>query len=56
MSVIDLLLDLFRSEESQQELANDPSAFLAENVPEGLTAEQVLERAEVLEGDPDDEG
>ena len=43
MSVIDLLLDLFRSEESQQELADDPSAFLAENVPEGLTAEQVLE-------------
>jgi len=43
MSVIDLLLDLFRSEEAQQELADDPSAFLAENVPEGLTAEQVLE-------------
>ena len=43
MSVIDLLLDLFRSEESQQELADDTSAFLAENVPEGLTAEQVLE-------------
>ena len=43
MSVIDLLLDLFRSEEAQQELADDPSAFLAEKVPEGLTAEQVLE-------------
>jgi hypothetical protein len=43
MSVIDLLLDLFRSEEAQQELADDPASFLAENVPEGLTAEQVLE-------------
>jgi hypothetical protein len=43
MSVIDLLLDLFRSEEAQQELADDPATFLAENVPEGLTAEQVLE-------------
>jgi hypothetical protein len=42
MSVIDLLLDLFRSEDAQQELANDPATFLAENVPEGLTAEQVL--------------
>jgi hypothetical protein len=42
MSVIDLLLDLFRNEESQQDLADDPSGFLAENVPEGLTAAQVL--------------
>ena len=42
MSVIDTLLDLFRSEETQAELAESPADFLEANGLEGLTAEQVL--------------
>jgi hypothetical protein len=42
MSVIDLLLDLFRSEEQQEAFAADPVAFLAEHAPDGLTADDVL--------------
>ncbi len=42
MSVIDLLLDLFRSEEQQEAFAADPAAFLAEHAPDGLTADDVL--------------
>ena len=42
MSVIDLLLDLFRSEEQQEAFAADPAAFLDEHAPDGLTAEDVL--------------
>jgi hypothetical protein len=42
MSVIDFLLDLFRSEEQQAEFAQDPTSFLAENAPEGLTADAIL--------------
>jgi hypothetical protein len=42
MSVIDFLLDLFSSEEQQDEFAQDPTSFLAENAPEGLTAEAIL--------------
>jgi len=42
MSVIDLLFDLFRSEEQQEAFAADPAAFLAEHAPDGLTADDVL--------------
>ncbi len=42
MSVIDLLLDLFQSEEQQAALAEDPTSFLGEHAPDGLTAEDVL--------------
>ena len=42
MSVIDVLLDLFRNEESQADLAESPSDFLEANGLEGLTAEEVL--------------
>ena len=42
MSVIDFLLDLFRSEEQQAELAENPSDFLNEHAPDGLTADQIL--------------
>ncbi len=42
MSVVDLLLDLFRSEEQQAAFADDPTSFLNEYAPEGLTAEDVL--------------
>jgi hypothetical protein len=42
MTVIDVLLDLFRNEESQDELAADPAGFVDEHFPGGLTAEEVL--------------
>lgn len=42
MSVVDLLLDLFRSEEQQAAFADDPSSYLAEHAPDGLTAADVL--------------
>ena len=43
MSVIDMLLDLFRDDESRDELAASPSDYLEEHGIEGLTAEQILE-------------
>jgi hypothetical protein len=42
MSVIDLLLDLFRSDDQQAALADDPTSFLDEHAPEGLSAEDIL--------------
>jgi hypothetical protein len=43
MSVIDMLLDLFRDDESREELATSPSDYLDEHGIDGLTAEQILE-------------
>jgi hypothetical protein len=43
MSVIDMLLDLFRDDESREELATSPSDYLEEHGIDGLTAEQILE-------------
>jgi hypothetical protein len=43
MSVIDMLLDLFRDDESRDELATSPSDYLEEHGIDGLTAEQILE-------------
>ena len=42
MSVIDMLLDLFRDDSAQDELAADPAGYLATHGLEGLTAEDVL--------------
>jgi hypothetical protein len=42
MSVIDLLLDLFRDDEQRTELADDPTAYLDEHAPDGLSAEDIL--------------
>jgi hypothetical protein len=42
MSVVDVLLDLFRSEEEQAAFADDPSAYLESHGLEGITADDVL--------------
>ena len=42
MSVIDFLLDLFRDESEREAFEDDPSGYLAEHAPEGLTAEDIL--------------
>jgi hypothetical protein len=42
MSVIDMLLDLFRDDSAQDELAEDPAGYLATHGLEGLTAGDVL--------------
>ena len=42
MNVIDFLLDLFRDESEREAFEDDPSGYLAEHAPEGLTAEDIL--------------
>src|SRR5690606_25670440 len=42
MNVIDFLLDLFRDESEREAFEDDPSGYLAENAPEGMTAEDIL--------------